>query len=91
MFTSSIKVIKIFSVKIGTEELIARSQAKQLFNWNESFDTVVLNFHKIDSIGQSFADELFRVIPKAHPDIQFIIQNASQQILKMKNWVLKTK
>lgn len=51
------------------EKLVSRSQAKCLTRRFEKFGTVVLDFAGVETIGQAFADEVFRVFQTAHPSI----------------------
>jgi hypothetical protein len=63
----------------GHRPLISRSQAKRVLARVDLFRTVVFDFSQIDSIGQAFADEIFRVFAQSHPEtkLQFIHANAS--------------
>lgn len=65
------------------ERLVSRSQAKRILNRVERFSRVVLDFEGVDSIGQAFADEVFRVFKNAHPDIDLRHDNANEEVLKM--------
>ena len=40
----------------------------------------MLDFDNIDSIGQAFADEIFRVFPSQHPDIRLGYINVNKQV-----------
>ena len=62
-------VIRLFA--IGTE-FVSRSQAKRLVNGLEKFREVVLDFKGVDLVGQGFADEVFRVWAREHPDVKLI-------------------
>lgn len=52
------------------ENLVSRSQAKRLLARVDNFTEVLLDFEGIDSIGQAFADEIFRVYAQSHPNIE---------------------
>jgi anti-sigma regulatory factor (Ser/Thr protein kinase)/biotin operon repressor len=52
------------------EKLISRSQAKRLYYRFERFRNVILDFEGVAEIGQAFADELFRVFPNIHPEVE---------------------
>lgn len=65
------------------EHLVSRSQAKRLMNRVERFKHVILDFEGVDSIGQAFADEVFRVFHLRHPNIQLLPVNANEQVNKM--------
>ena len=62
------------------ENLISRSQAKRILSRVDLFREVSLDFQDIDTIGPSFADEIFRVFPNQHPEILFIPVNTSPQV-----------
>lgn len=64
-------------------ELISRSQAARVTAQFGSFTTVELDFLAIPTIGQGFADELFRVWPLAHPDTTISVTNASDAVKRM--------
>lgn len=67
----------------GNENLVSRSQARRALAGTDRFREIVLNFEGVDSIGQAFADEVFRVFRNAHPDIELIPTNLSNQVQKM--------
>lgn len=54
------------------EKLVSRSQAKRLTMRFDRFKTVILDFAGVETIGQAFADEVFRVFQVAHPAITMI-------------------
>lgn len=76
-------VIPVNLVRYGNERVVSRSQAKRLLTRIERFSTVVFDFSGIESVGQAFADEIFRVFSRSHPDIELIPINASEQITRM--------
>jgi anti-sigma regulatory factor (Ser/Thr protein kinase) len=65
------------------EALLSRSSAKRVLNRVERFDEVVLDFSGIRSIGQAFADEIFRVFCNAHPKVELIAINANAPVTEM--------
>jgi anti-sigma regulatory factor (Ser/Thr protein kinase) len=75
--------VPVALVRYGEEQLVSRSQAKRLLARLEPFKEVFLNFEGVDIIGQSFADEIFRVFKNEHPDIKIVWINASNQIENM--------
>ena len=75
--------VPVFLATYGDENLISRSQAKRLLMHFERFKEIILDFSKVDSIGQAFADEIFRVFCTEHPGTRLTPINASEQILKM--------
>lgn len=68
---------------------IARSQARRILYRLEEFKQVELDFKGIDFMGQGFADEIFRVFQKKHPDIELIPIHACPAILGMVKHVQK--
>jgi len=51
-------------------EYVSRSQARRLTAGLDRFKIVVLDFNKVKSIGQAFADEIFRVFKVSNPKIK---------------------
>jgi hypothetical protein len=79
--------VPVSLARYGNEQLISRSQAKRLLTRLEPFKEVFLDFSKVDSIGQAFADEIFRVYKNEHPNIEIVFINASKQVENMVNRV----
>jgi len=67
----------------GDESLVSRSSAKRVLSRVERFDEVLLDFLGVRSVGQGFADEIFRVFTSAHPKIRIIWINANEQVTGM--------
>ena len=65
------------------ETLISRSQAKRLLARVDKFKEVVLDFAGVETIGQPFADEVFRVFNIEHPETKLIPVNTTEQVKKM--------
>ena len=76
-------IIPVEMVKFGHENLVSRSQAKRLLMRVENFKYVYFDFKNVNSIGQAFADEIFRVYKIRHPDIQLFHTNTSDDVLAM--------
>ncbi len=76
-------IVPVKMAEQSPNDLISRSQAKRLLLRIDRFRTVVLDFQKVNQIGQAFADEIFRVFARSHPgiDVQFI--NVNEEVLKM--------
>lgn len=72
----------------GHENLISRSQAKRVLQRLDTFKEVVLDFDKVEFIGQAFADEIFRVYQNSHTDTHLIPVNACDNVRKMINHVI---
>ena len=49
----------------------------------ERFREIVLDFDNVESIGQAFADEIFRVFANQNPSVHLIPMNTNQQVRKM--------
>lgn len=62
---------------------IARSQAKRLLQRVDRFRCVVLDFAEVSSIGQAFADEIFRVFANEHPEVELIPMHAPAEVQQM--------
>jgi anti-sigma regulatory factor (Ser/Thr protein kinase) len=75
--------VPVFLAAYGDENLISRSQAKRLLARFERFKEIVLDFENVDSIGQAFADEIFRVFQKQHPTIHLTYINTNKQVQDM--------
>lgn len=76
-------VVPVKLVQYGDENLISRSQAKRLLVRVEMFKIVVFDFRDVKNIGQAFADEIFRVFQRQHPEIELIPHKANPAIKKM--------
>lgn len=59
---------------------ISRSQARRLLANLDKFKVIVLNFEGIKTIGQAFADEIFRVFTTRHPDIEIKKTNTNKAV-----------
>ncbi|MFH0821015.1 MAG: DUF4325 domain-containing protein [Candidatus Peregrinibacteria bacterium] len=59
-------------VKLYTQGTVhvSRSQARRILAGLEKFKLIVLDFDKIPTVGQAFADEIFRVFKNKHPTIK---------------------
>ncbi|MEO8999345.1 MAG: DUF4325 domain-containing protein [Rhodanobacter sp.] len=82
-YTFAKTVVPVRLAKVGDENLISRSQAKRLMQRVERFRTVVLDFDAVTSIGQAFADEVFRVFAHDHPDITLVSMHAVPEVQQM--------
>ena len=63
--------------------LISRSQAKRVASRLEKFSEAEIDFCGVSSIGQAFADELFRVWRLNNPNTRLVVKNANEAIQKM--------
>lgn len=62
---------------------ISRSQARRILSGLEKFKMIILDFKDVETIGQAFADEVFRVWQNNHPKIIIDYQNANENVLFM--------
>lgn len=76
-------VVPVALARYGNENLISRSQAKRLLARVELFKTVLFDFTGVPSIGQAFADEIFRVFQGKHPDIEITPVHANAEVKRM--------
>ncbi len=67
----------------GDENLISRSQAKRVLRRFDRFREVLLDFAGVDSIGQAFADEIFRVFHLSNPSVKVFAMGANKQCQQM--------
>ena len=59
---------------------VSRSQARRILTGLEKFKVIVLDFKDVETVGQAFADEVFRVWKNHQPDIQVKVQNANENV-----------
>ena len=76
-------IIPVRLAQYENEKLVSRSQAKRLLTRVEKFQNVVLDFEGVSSIGQAFADEIFRVYPQTHTKINLVPINMEENVKKM--------
>jgi anti-sigma regulatory factor (Ser/Thr protein kinase) len=76
-------VVPVRLAKIGDENLVSRSQAKRLLQRVDRFRCVVLDFDQVSSIGQAFADEIFRVFANEHPEVELVAVHAVPDVQQM--------
>lgn len=70
-------LIKLY--KMGTIH-ISRSQARRVLSGLDKFKKVILDFDSVPTVGQAFADEIFRVFAQKHPSIEFIPINMNEAV-----------
>jgi len=76
-------VVPVNLARYGNENLISRSQAKRLLARVELFKTVLFDFTNVPTIGQAFADEIFRVFAMGHPNIEIYPIHANSEVKRM--------
>lgn len=68
------------AVKLLGRQYISRSEARRLLVNLDKFKLVELDFDAVESVGQGFADEVFRVFANNHPDTAIRPVNASAAV-----------
>lgn len=76
-------VVPVNLAQYGNDKLISRSQAKRVVSRLELFKTILFDFTGVPSIGQAFADEIFRVFANEHPTISLISIHANSEVERM--------
>lgn len=76
-------VVPVRLAQVGDENLISRSQARRLLQRVDRFRRVVLDFAGVLWIGQAFADEIFRVFARAHPEVELMPVHADPEVQQM--------
>lgn len=71
--------IPLILLKYEGEQLISRSQAKRLMARIDQFREVILDFKGITSIGQAFADEVFRIYRREHPLVHIYAAHLTEE------------
>jgi anti-sigma regulatory factor (Ser/Thr protein kinase) len=77
-FTKTVVPVRL--AQYGDDKLVSRSQAKRLLDRVDRFKKVIMDFAEVTAIGQSFADEIFRVFQNSHPSIELIPINANTDV-----------
>ncbi len=67
-------------VKLLQREYVSRSEAKRLLHNLDKFSEIELDMRDVASVGQGFADEVFRVFVSAHPGIVVRTVNAGKAV-----------
>jgi anti-sigma regulatory factor (Ser/Thr protein kinase) len=70
-------------VELLASDFVSRSEARRLLRGLEKFQEVILDFKKVKSIGQAFADEVFRVFPAHHRRLTVREENTNPVITMM--------
>ncbi len=59
---------------------VSRSQARRVVSGLEQFNKIILDFKNMDTIGQAFADEIFRVWKNRYPGKEIVVRNAGENV-----------
>lgn len=76
-------VVPMALARFSPSELVSRSQAKRLLARVDQFEIVMFDFKDVETIGQAFADEIFRVFARSHSSIQMHALNTTKQVQDM--------
>jgi len=76
-------IVPVHLAQYSDEKLVSRSQAKRLLSRVDKFKVVVFDFTGVETIGQAFADEIFRVFKKQHPEIEIMSLNSNKDVAQM--------
>ncbi len=61
-------------------DFVSRSQAKRILLGLDKFSLITFDFKKLDSIGQGFVDEIFRIFKNNNPHITLQYINANDAV-----------
>jgi anti-sigma regulatory factor (Ser/Thr protein kinase)/biotin operon repressor len=67
-------------VRLLQQDYVSRSEARRLMANLEKFREIVLDFRDVKSVGQGFADEVFRVFAQRYPAIVISTENTNPVI-----------
>lgn len=59
---------------------ISRSQARRVLVGLEKFKIILFDFDRVPTVGQAFADEVFRVFHQKYPDIKLEVENMTEGV-----------
>lgn len=79
-FDRSRTVVHLFQADVP---FVSRAEAKRVGRNLDRFQEVVVDFKDVSSVGQGFADELFRVWAKEHPSTRLIPVNMNEAVRRM--------
>lgn len=79
-FSKTGVMVKLYKTGV---DYISRSQARRILGGLDKFKTIILDFKNVETIGQAFADEVFRVWQNNHSKIKLDYQNTNENVLFM--------
>lgn len=80
-FTKTVVPVRL--AQYANDKLISRSQAKRVLARVEQFKVVIMDFEGVPTIGQAFADEIFRVFSNSNPSITVTYVHANSDVKRM--------
>lgn len=76
--------VPLLVATLGSDEyLVSRSAARRVVSRLERFRQVMLDFDGVATIGQAFADEIFRVFASSHPESSLVPINMTRAVARM--------
>lgn len=69
--------IKLFKIN---KNILSRSEARRVMTGLENFQDILLDFENVESIGQAFADEIFRVWQNNHQETKITYTKANENV-----------
>jgi len=84
-------IVPVRLAQYENEKLVSRSQAKRLLSRIENFEVVIFDFQEVKSVGQAFADEIFRVYAIRNPQLKLIPINMEINVEKMVNKAIQSR
>jgi anti-sigma regulatory factor (Ser/Thr protein kinase) len=82
-YTFAKTIVPVRLAQVGGENLISRSQGKRLMQRVDQFRHVMLDFTGVATIGPAFADEIFRVFAREHPEVELVATHAAPEVQQM--------
>ncbi|MFC1666528.1 STAS-like domain-containing protein [Candidatus Omnitrophota bacterium] len=76
-FNKTKVIVKLYHKNV---EYTSRSQARRLITGLNKFKVVILDFNQVKTIGQGFADEIFRVFLLSNPGVAIEPTNCSRAV-----------
>jgi len=84
-------VVPVKLAQNGDGKLVSRSQAKRVLAGLDKFTNILFDFIGVETIGQAFADQIFRIYKNQHPEIKIIYINTNRNLDNMINRALTAK
>ena len=79
-FSKTLVRVKLYHQDV---DYVSRSQARRMLAGLEKFKTVELDFKDVKTIGQAFADEIFRIWQANHQKVTFVVKEANENVMLM--------
>ena len=87
-FSKTSVLVKLYTMG---DEYISRSQARRIVTGLNKFKVVTIDFRDIETVGQAFADEIFRVWQSGNPQIKINTVNENGNVKFMINRAISSK